>query len=201
MLGTPVTESNGGAILDGIRFHETEKLVLAHKGLQGVLKPAIDEGGARAHRFERLAALVEVMLIGLPNPREGLRIALAAHVLGAVEAVTVLHAGRHGPVVLADAKLGAVRWPSLPGVVLGRGGWQERAGGRIGWDGCCFPLYLVRAPHELTGLFRRRISWDDGAIRDTSDRGEAAFLMTDGCRSDADAVARAALGPRSQAPA
>ena len=68
-------------------------------------------------------------------------------------------------------------------------------------DGCCFPLYLVRAPHELTGLFRRRISWDDGAIRDTSDRGEAAFLMTDGCRSDADAVARAALGPRSQAPA
>ena len=73
-------------------------------------------------------------------------------------------------------------------------------GQRIGW-GCCFPLYLVRAPHELTGLFRRRISWDDGAIRDTSDRGEAAFLMTDGCRSDADAVARAALGPRSQAPA
>ena len=61
--------------------------------------------------------------------------------------------------------------------------------------------YTLAEMLELTGLFRRRISWDDGAIRDTSDRGEAAFLMTDGCRSGADAVARAALGPRSQAPA
>ena len=91
---------------------------------------------------------------------------------------------------------------SRPGEIeCGAGNPQHHSGDRTGYFWCCFPLYLVRAPHELTGLFRRRISWDDGAIRDTSDRGEAAFLMTDGCRSDADAVARAALGPRSQAPA
>ena len=57
---------------------------------------------------------------------------------------------------------------------------------------CCFPLYLVGSPRDLTGLFRRRISWDDGAIRDTSDRGEVAFLMSDCCRSGGDGVARAA---------
>ena len=67
---------------------------------------------------------------------------------------------------------------------------------------CCFPLYLVGAPRDLTGLFRRRISWDDGAIRDTSDRGEVAFLMNDCCRSGGDVVARvAALGPQSLPPA
>ena len=57
---------------------------------------------------------------------------------------------------------------------------------------CCFPLYLVGSPRDLTGLFRRRISWDDGVIRDTSDRGEVAFVMNDCCRSGGDGVARAA---------
>ena len=57
---------------------------------------------------------------------------------------------------------------------------------------CCFPLYLVGSPRDLTGLFRRRISWDDGVIRDTSDRSEVAFVMNDCCRSGGDGVARAA---------
>ena len=57
---------------------------------------------------------------------------------------------------------------------------------------CCFPLYLVGSLHDLTGLFRRRISWDDGAIRDTTGRGEVAFLMNDCCRSGGDVAARAA---------
>ena len=66
---------------------------------------------------------------------------------------------------------------------------------------CCFPLYLVGAPYDLTGLFRRRFSWDDGAIRDTSDRGEVVFLMNDCCRSGGDVVARVALAPQSLPPA
>ena len=57
---------------------------------------------------------------------------------------------------------------------------------------CCFPLYLVGSPRDLTELFRRRISWDDGVIRDTSDRSEVAFFMNDCCRSGGDGVARAA---------
>jgi len=57
---------------------------------------------------------------------------------------------------------------------------------------CCFPLYLVGSPRDLTGLFHRRISWDDGAIRNTSDRGEVSFRMKDGCRSAGDEVVRAA---------
>ena len=32
--------------------------------------------------------------------------------------------------------------------------------------GCCFSLSLVGSPRELTGLFRRRNSGDDGAIRE-----------------------------------
>ena len=56
---------------------------------------------------------------------------------------------------------------------------------------CCFPLYLVRSPSDLTGLFGRRISWDDGAIRETSGGGEVAFLMNDCCCSGEDVVARA----------
>ena len=54
------------------------------------------------------------------------------------------------------------------------------------------PLYLVGSPRDLTELFRRRISWDDGVIRDTSDRSEVAFFMNDCCRSGGDGVARAA---------
>ena len=43
-------------------------------------------------------------------------------------------------------------------------------------EGCCFPLYFVGSPRELLGLFRRRIAWDDGAIRDTWARGEVVEL-------------------------
>ena len=122
----------------------------------------------------------------------------------------VQHGARKGEILWGELAHHRARWvlhhPRYAGVFCYGRSRQRKHGDaryrrlpREEW--CCFPLYLVRAPHELTGLFRRRISWDDGAIRDTSDRGEAAFLMTDGCRSDADAVARAALGPRSQAPA
>jgi len=45
---------------------------------------------------------------------------------------------------------------------------------------CCSPLYLVGTPRELTGLFRRRITWDDGAIREALG-GEVAFPMNDCC--------------------
>ena len=86
---------------------------------------------------------------------------------------------------------------------------QSRIGARIEWQpatyhrvlsilqhpvyagACCFALYLVGSPRDLTGLSRRRISWDDGAIRETSGRGEVAFLMNDCCRSGEDVVARA----------
>ena len=37
---------------------------------------------------------------------------------------------------------------------------------------CCIADYFVGSPRDLLGLFRRRIAWDAGAIRDTSERGE-----------------------------
>ena len=91
-----------------------------------------------------------------------------------------------------------VSWPASP---LRYGAYsmptRKKSSPSTSCGRCCFPLYLVGAPHDLTGLFRRRISWDDGAIRDTSDRGEGAFLMSDCCRSGRDVVARVALGPQS----
>ena len=42
---------------------------------------------------------------------------------------------------------------------------------------CCLSLSLVGTPRYLTGLFRRRIAWDDGAIREGCGAGEVAFSM------------------------
>ena len=57
--------------------------------------------------------------------------------------------------------------------------------------GCCFPLWLVGFPRDLTGMFRRRISWDDGTVREALAGGEVAFLMNDCCRGGEDVDARA----------
>ena len=54
---------------------------------------------------------------------------------------------------------------------------------------CCFSHFLVEPPRELAGLFRRRIGWDDGAIRDPA--GAVAFLMNRRCRSGEDVGTRA----------
>ena len=55
---------------------------------------------------------------------------------------------------------------------------------------CCFSHFLVEPPWELAGLFRRRIAWDDGAIREPV--GAVAFPMSRCCRSGEDVGARAA---------
>ena len=54
---------------------------------------------------------------------------------------------------------------------------------------CCFSHFLVEPPWELAGLFRRRIAWDDGAIREPV--GAVAFSMSRCCRSGEDVDARA----------
>ena len=56
---------------------------------------------------------------------------------------------------------------------------------------CCFALYPVGSPRDLTGMFRRRISWDDGTVREALAGGEVAFLMNDCCRGGEDVDARA----------
>lgn len=35
--------------------------------------------------------------------------------------------------------------------------------GRVNFEGYCSSLYPVGTPRYLTGLFRRRIAWDDGS--------------------------------------
>ena len=57
--------------------------------------------------------------------------------------------------------------------------------------GCCFSLSPVGSPCDLTGLFRRRIAWEDGAIREPTGAGAVAVLMNRRCRSGEDAGARA----------
>ena len=56
---------------------------------------------------------------------------------------------------------------------------------------CCFSLSLVESPGEFAGLFRRRIAWDDGAIREAAGAGAVAFLMNRSCRSGEAVDARA----------
>ena len=43
------------------------------------------------------------------------------------------------------------------------------------FDWCCFALCLVESPREFAGLFRRRIAWDDGAIREPAGAGGVAL--------------------------
>ena len=57
--------------------------------------------------------------------------------------------------------------------------------------GCCFSLSLVGSPRELAGVFRRRIAWDDGAIREPAGAGAVAFVMNRCCRSGENVGARA----------
>ena len=56
---------------------------------------------------------------------------------------------------------------------------------------CCFSHSLVGSPQELTALFRRRISWDDEAIREPIGAGGVAVAMNRCCRSGEDVGARA----------
>ena len=46
---------------------------------------------------------------------------------------------------------------------------------------CCFAHFPVEPPRELTALFRRRIAWDGGAIREAVGAGGVAFVMKDCC--------------------
>ena len=55
---------------------------------------------------------------------------------------------------------------------------------------CCFSHFLVEPPRELAGLFRRRITRDDGAIREPV--GAVAVVMNRCCSSGEDVGARAA---------
>ena len=57
---------------------------------------------------------------------------------------------------------------------------------------CCFALCLVGSPRVFVGVFRRRIAWDDGAIREPAGAGGVAFPMNRCCRSGEDVGARAA---------
>ena len=57
--------------------------------------------------------------------------------------------------------------------------------------GCCFLNSPVGPPRESTALFRRRIGWDDGAIRDAARAGAVALLLNRSCRSGADVGASA----------
>ena len=56
---------------------------------------------------------------------------------------------------------------------------------------CCFSHSLVGTPRELVGVFRRRISWDDGVMREPAEAGAVAFPMNRCCRSGGDVGARA----------
>ena len=57
--------------------------------------------------------------------------------------------------------------------------------------GCCFALCLVGSPRVFVGVFRRRIAWDDGAIREPAGAGGVAFPMNRCCTSGEDVGARA----------
>ena len=54
---------------------------------------------------------------------------------------------------------------------------------------CCFSQSVVESPRQLVAVFRSRISWDDGAIRERA--GAVAFLMNRCCRSGEAVGARA----------
>ena len=51
---------------------------------------------------------------------------------------------------------------------------------RLGLLVCCFSRSVVESPRQLVAVFRSRISWDDGAIRERA--GAVAFLMNRCCR-------------------
>ena len=57
---------------------------------------------------------------------------------------------------------------------------------------CCFSLPLVGSPRKLVGLYRRRIAWEDGAIREPVGAVAVAFVMNRCCSSGEDVGARAA---------
>ena len=69
---------------------------------------------------------------------------------------------------------------------------HRRKGRRQAQAQCCFLNSPVGSPRELTALFRRRIGWDDGTIRDAAGAGVVALLMNRSCRSGEDVGARAA---------
>ena len=58
-------------------------------------------------------------------------------------------------------------------------------------NACCFSLCLVESPRQFAGLFRRRIAWDDEAIREAVEAGAVAVLMNRCCRSGEDLGVRA----------
>ena len=60
---------------------------------------------------------------------------------------------------------------------------------RLGLLVCCFSRSVVESPRQLVAVFRSRISWDDGAIRERA--GAVAFLMNRCCRSGEAVGARA----------
>ena len=67
----------------------------------------------------------------------------------------------------------------------------HRAAQRPRTGRCCFSLCLVESPRQFAGLFRRRIAWDDEAIREAVGAGAVAFVMNRRYRSGEDVGARA----------
>ena len=64
----------------------------------------------------------------------------------------------------------------------GGGGSHVTVGGmNLAGGGCCSSLCSVGTSRYLTGLFRRRIAWDDGTIREGSGAGEVAFAKNRCC--------------------
>ena len=68
---------------------------------------------------------------------------------------------------------------------------SEAVGPLLGQRRCCYSHSLVGSPQELVGVFRRRISWDDGVMREPAEAGAVAFPMNRCCRSGGDVGARA----------
>ena len=69
--------------------------------------------------------------------------------------------------------------------------WTSQRWDRCACIACCFSLSPVGSPRDLTGLFRRRIAWEDGAIREPTGAGAVAFLMNRRCSSGEDVGATA----------
>ena len=69
--------------------------------------------------------------------------------------------------------------------------WRQRLDVVMRQTPCCFSHSLVGSPRELVGVFRRRISWDDGVMREPAGAGDVAFPMNRYCRSGENVDARA----------
>ena len=184
--------------VDGGNYSRTLPQVVLHRGSGSRWRPIADLP-TRTSRWKMANAqspreLLEVQRapLALPNSRP----TMPANV--ATDPATIISSGNTDapPVRCAAGRNG--RGPAK-GCVMSRreeitSGCREpleaiRA--VIGESCCCFSHSLVGTPRELVGVFRRRISWDDGVMREPAGAGAVAFSMTRCCRSGGDVGARA----------